>query len=415
MSGPYHAEPAQLSSTAHGRSFPSPPQALPSSLHTPSHPSAASNLPSSSSLVTHDAESSNLPFRAQTEQHPQESNPYIPMQIEQQGRGLQHQQQDPRAVVQVPQLVTQTSDTSTSSTASSSSYQIPPTYQPKPPPRGIPLSLSTTDYNEFGALNPTSANTHMVQLDLATHPIPDMLLMLSSLLQKIVNENDQYHTSLAQTHQQIQPLHLSDTALRPTAQPQPQQKRPPSFLQSQPMKRGGSFASARQVTSDSLLAFHARNIPSISIYSYLARILKYCPTTNEVFISLLVYFDRMSKRATQYTTLTMEQQQQQQQESPAPPPPALPPGHSHDTFAVDSYNVHRLIIAGITVSSKFFSDVFYTNSRYAKVVYLILALTNKRLGRRTTIVGTQSSRTEFSATFGFWALHITRGFTGLRE
>lgn len=36
-------------------------------------------------------------------------------------------------------------------------------------------------------------------------------------------------------------------------------------------------------------------------------------------------------------------------------------------FAIDSYNVHRLVIAGITVASKFFSDVFYTNSRYAKV------------------------------------------------
>ena len=36
-------------------------------------------------------------------------------------------------------------------------------------------------------------------------------------------------------------------------------------------------------------------------------------------------------------------------------------------FAIDMYNVHRLVIAGVTVASKFFSDVFYTNSRYAKV------------------------------------------------
>jgi len=36
-------------------------------------------------------------------------------------------------------------------------------------------------------------------------------------------------------------------------------------------------------------------------------------------------------------------------------------------FAIDSYNVHRLVIAGVTVASKFFSDIFYTNSRYAKV------------------------------------------------
>jgi hypothetical protein len=35
-------------------------------------------------------------------------------------------------------------------------------------------------------------------------------------------------------------------------------------------------------------------------------------------------------------------------------------------FIIDSCNIHRLVIAGVTVASKFFSDVFYTNSRYAK-------------------------------------------------
>jgi len=41
--------------------------------------------------------------------------------------------------------------------------------------------------------------------------------------------------------------------------------------------------------------------------------------------------------------------------------------HQSQSFAVDSFNIHRLIISGITVASKFFSDIFYTNSRYAKV------------------------------------------------
>ncbi|KAG0739353.1 hypothetical protein G6F57_011880 [Rhizopus arrhizus] len=36
-------------------------------------------------------------------------------------------------------------------------------------------------------------------------------------------------------------------------------------------------------------------------------------------------------------------------------------------FTIDSFNIHRLIITGIMVASKFFSDVFYTNTRYAKV------------------------------------------------
>src|SRR6185436_14262045 len=48
--------------------------------------------------------------------------------------------------------------------------------------------------------------------------------------------------------------------------------------------------------SSSVLAFHGKNVPAITILSYLSRIHKYCPTTYEVFLSLLVYFDRMTER-----------------------------------------------------------------------------------------------------------------------
>lgn len=136
-------------------------------------------------------------------------------------------------------------------------------------------------------------------------------------------------------------------------------------------------ASRTALTSRSAtLAFHARNVPQITIEAYLLRILKYCPTSNEVFISLLVYFDRMARQtglngralssgsssgsaspvvAARRTASGEEGREQQVQEQEAKP------------FAIDSFNVHRLVIAGVTVASKFFSDVFYTNSRYAKV------------------------------------------------
>ena len=51
-------------------------------------------------------------------------------------------------------------------------------------------------------------------------------------------------------------------------------------------------------------------------------------------------------------------------------PPTLTEADAYDLshfFVVDSFNIHRLVIAGVTCASKFFSDVFYTNSRYAKV------------------------------------------------
>ncbi|KAI9483505.1 MAG: cyclin-domain-containing protein [Benjaminiella poitrasii] len=88
-------------------------------------------------------------------------------------------------------------------------------------------------------------------------------------------------------------------------------------------------------TSSPYTCFYARSIPSIDIQSYLARILKYCPCANECFLSLLVYLDRMSRNSTE--------------------------------LRIDSYNIHRLIITGIMVASKFFSDMYYTNARYAKV------------------------------------------------
>ncbi|KAG0171897.1 hypothetical protein DFQ30_000211 [Apophysomyces sp. BC1015] len=90
--------------------------------------------------------------------------------------------------------------------------------------------------------------------------------------------------------------------------------------------------------------FYARTIPGIDIHSYLCRILKYCPCTNECFLSLLVYFDRMSRNAS--------------------------------GLRIDSFNIHRLVIAGIMIASKFFSDIFYTNVRYAKVGGLDVAELN---------------------------------------
>ncbi|KAM0755287.1 cyclin-related 2, partial [Meredithblackwellia eburnea MCA 4105] len=126
-------------------------------------------------------------------------------------------------------------------------------------------------------------------------------------------------------------------------------------------------ASSLALSSPSAtLCFHARNVPAISIEAYLLRILKYCPTTNEVFLSLLVYFDRMAR-------VGLEAQRVGLTGSGASGSPTMSSGNGTTTttsnrlFAIDSFNVHRLVIAGVTVASKFFSDVFYTNSRYAKV------------------------------------------------
>lgn len=108
-----------------------------------------------------------------------------------------------------------------------------------------------------------------------------------------------------------------------------------------------------------VLAFHGTNIPGISLQSYLGRVLKYCPVTNEVFLSLLVYFDRIAKKANNLN--------QKKKNSNSNGGSDNQSSEAEQLFVMDSYNIHRLIISGITVSSKFFLDIFYKNLRYAKV------------------------------------------------
>lgn len=216
------------------------------------------------------------------------------------------------------------------------------------------------------------------QYEISEMPVSDIIEMVAGLLTKITTTNDRQHDHL---HRQIPPPE-------------------------------GTSGLSQQTTS--VLAFHGKNVPSISILSYLSRIHKYCPTTYEVFLSLLVYFDRMTERVNAGPLQGLRQANQQSidrsasttsAESAAPektqpssasaqaatPPPSgslgrpqgvavqgsqppSPPQQELDSdhnlshfFVVDSFNIHRLVIAGVTCASKFFSDVFYTNSRYAKV------------------------------------------------
>lgn len=135
-----------------------------------------------------------------------------------------------------------------------------------------------------------------VEYDLAGFPTKDTIKMLTFLLEEIIQTND-------------------------SIQPTPGLER------------------RKSLTHSSFTCFQARSIPSISIYAYLTRILKYCPCANECFLALLVYFDRMAKTSSTRV----------------------------NGLRIDSFNIHRLIISGVMVASKLFSDVFFTNTRYAKV------------------------------------------------
>lgn len=214
-------------------------------------------------------------------------------------------------------------------------------------------------------------------LDLATYPTQNLLRLLASLLQQIASANDQLRPEMQEDGMEEDPaggtsitgddgesttsgtrsradsrasnpntpatigLHPSPTTALFQSHPPPASVTPQRKTSLSPTTGRAEtlFTASKSSLShhSSLLSFHARHIPSISIEAYLLRILKYCPTTNEVFLGLLVYFDRMSRLGT-----------------PGGLGGMLKGGKG---FAIDSYNVHRLVIAGVTVASKFFSGM----------------------------------------------------------
>ncbi|KAL9712397.1 cyclin-like protein interacting with PHO85 [Leucoagaricus gongylophorus] len=190
------------------------------------------------------------------------------------------------------------------------------------------LQRSTTSRKISAARRPSPPRP----VNVHSYPTTDLVRLLASLLTQIASTNDQL-------------------GMRPNSITTTSDSTPIHPHHNSPLWLSLTTASRSAIsTPASTLTFHARNIPTISLEAYFLRILKYCPTTNEVFLALLVYFDRMSKLNADATART---------------------------FVIDSYNIHRLVIAGVTVASKFFSDVFYTNSRYAKVGGLPLSELNQ--------------------------------------
>ncbi|KIW98864.1 uncharacterized protein Z519_00527 [Cladophialophora bantiana CBS 173.52] len=246
-------------------------------------------------------------------------------------------------------------------------------------------SLASEEYLNRPRLSGRSSSTFSDQgrqYEISAMPVTDIIEMVAGLLTKITTTNDRQHE-----HHRPIPLTEEQSHLNPHA--------------------------------SCVLAFHGKNVPGITILSYLSRIHKYCPTTYEVFLSLLVYFDRMTEMvnrgllgnvhrgpddspatAPESSTPTprspvpmsvdspqehhdistppssSDSRQQSQPQHPSSPQPLNIPTDLSQFFVVDSYNIHRLVIAGVTCASKFFSDVFYTNSRYAKVGGLPLAELN---------------------------------------
>lgn len=258
-------------------------------------------------------------------------------------------------------------------------------------------SLARNEMNTTGTDDPP---LQAMKYEISGMPIGDIIEMVAALLTKITTTNDLQHDALSRNAVERNASHVK---------------------QAQAQNDGSATEHSMSPLSSSVLAFHGKNVPAITILSYLSRIHKYCPTTYEVFLSLLVYFDRMTERVNDMVMKAEEAKEEakkQAQSSKSAQTDVVMKDDVHETsdsdadedivddsesdhgrssrtgkpsgagrssatgnntpasapvatqptfFVVDSFNIHRLIIAGVTCASKFFSDVFYTNSRYAKV------------------------------------------------
>ncbi|CRH00480.1 cyclin, putative [Plasmodium relictum] len=84
-----------------------------------------------------------------------------------------------------------------------------------------------------------------------------------------------------------------------------------------------------------ITSFHASKVPEISIKNYVERIGKYIGCSNECFVLLMIYVDRIIKL--------------------------------HKDITLSLLCIHRIIITAAMIAAKFFDDLYYSNSFYAKV------------------------------------------------
>lgn len=93
-----------------------------------------------------------------------------------------------------------------------------------------------------------------------------------------------------------------------------------------------------------LTRFHAATPPPITVLEYIQRIAKYSDCSNEVLILAMVYIDRVILANT--------------------------------NFLPNSFTVHRIVVASITIAAKFFDDRYYSNRYYAQIGGLPVAELN---------------------------------------
>ncbi|XP_057778519.1 cyclin-U4-1-like [Salvia miltiorrhiza] len=107
------------------------------------------------------------------------------------------------------------------------------------------------------------------------------------------------------------------------------------FLSSLLQRVAESNDEFRCLDAEKTSIFDGLSRPAISIECYMERIFKYANCSPSCIVVAYIYLDRFAQKQ-----------------------PMLP---------LNSFNVHRLLIASVLLSAKFMDDIFYNNAYYAKV------------------------------------------------
>lgn len=131
--------------------------------------------------------------------------------------------------------------------------------------------------------------------------------------------------------------------------------------------------NSRPSTPDEMTSFHAKTIPAISIEAYLHRILKYAPCGNEVLLSTIALFNRMDKlgvfkksEKARRNSLFSDFNENMLYELQIEKKERV---ETH-SFQFNSYNIHRLLVVGVMISTKFWSDIFFTNLHMSRKIFI---------------------------------------------
>jgi len=160
-------------------------------------------------------------------------------------------------------------------------------------------------------------------IDFKNYPTAELVTIVAANISKVVHANDQvtnsesvlYHRGTS--HARLLPWHFLSTA-----------------------------AKTQTLKSWPSTPFYTGSTFEISVEEYLQRVTSWCHTPNEVLISLLVYFDRLSELSTTLCATDCNEEK---------------------PFFLTTLTVQRAIIAGILVGTKYHDALVFDTSRYAVV------------------------------------------------